>query len=285
MNKGAVRMKYVNIKCATVFLLSITLLGNISNLAIAATKSQPNSKVSVQSPSKESSLNSSLYQSITKFEKNVSQSQIVWKENNITLTANKIKLKDAATFEQNVINSFVITKGDKKFTVPTDKLDGRLLDITSVAVSPSNTWLAIQAQRSAGYTLLLANLKTGKSIILNNLLMSKGKKNIESINAYNWSPKEDQIAFSYGDTSSSAIAIYNTKKDAFIYLPKETDYISTGLILWHKNGKNLDYISEYPSDQKKLYRYSLDSKKVELVKKISQSEFQKWIKLDKYKTN
>jgi hypothetical protein len=89
MNKGAVIMKYVNIKCATAFLLSITLLGSISNLAIAATKNQPNSKVSVQSSSKANSLNSSLYQYITKFEKTVSQSQIVWKENDVTLTANK----------------------------------------------------------------------------------------------------------------------------------------------------------------------------------------------------
>lgn len=145
--------------------------------------------------------------------------------------------------------------------------------------------MAIQAQRSAGNTLLLINLTTGKSIIVNDLLKAKGKRNIESITAYNWSPKEDQIAFSYGDTSSSSIGIYNTKKDAFIYLPRETNYISTNLILWHKSGKNIDYISEYPSDQKKLYRYSMDSKKVKPVKKMSQSEFQKWFKLDKYQTN
>ncbi|MMZ53773.1 hypothetical protein D1872_155740 [compost metagenome] len=273
-------MKYVNIKCATAVLLSITLLGGINSLAIAATKSQPNSKVSVAT-----SLNSSLYQSITKFNKTVSQSKIVWKEKNITLTAKKTELKNVPSTEKNLITSITIKKGEKSYTIKTDGYNDKLRDISSAALSPSNTWLAIQAQRSAGDTLILINLKTGKSAIVNDLLKAKGKKNIESIPAYNWSPKADQIAFSYGDTSTSSIAIYDPQKGAFTFLPRETDYISTGLILWHKTGKSLDYISEYPSDQKKLYRYSLDSRKVKTIKKISQSEFQKWFKLDKYKTN
>ncbi|MBG9763262.1 hypothetical protein ABD78_05855 [Paenibacillus polymyxa] len=224
-------------------------------------------------------------QSITKFKKNESQGQVIWKEKNITLTAKKTELKNAPSTEKNLITSITIKKGEKIYTIHTDKFDDKLRDISSVSICPSSNWLAIQTRRSAGETVLLVDMKNGKHQVLNDQLSAAGKKNIETINSYNWSPKADQIAFSYGDTSTSSIAIYNPQKGEFTFLPRETDYISTGLILWHKNGKSLDYISEYPSDQKKLYRYSLESKKVKTIKKISQSEFQKWFKLDKYKTN
>lgn len=77
------------------------------------------------------------------------------------------------------------------------------------------------------------------------------------------------------------MAIYDTKKDSFVDLPRATNYISTGLILWHKNGKSIDYISEYPSDQWILFRYDTENKKVKPVKKITQKDFQQWFKLDK----
>ncbi|MDY8096376.1 hypothetical protein UY456_25730 [Paenibacillus polymyxa] len=276
-------MKNLRLKYATAFLSIVVLVGSVSGFSIANADSTLRPNTYVQSSV--NAVNPSVYQSITKFKKSETPNQLIWKENNISLVAKKIELENAPSSEKSVITSIMIKKGEKSYTIKTDGYNDKLRDISSAVLSPSNTWLAIQAQRSAGDTLLLINLKTGKSTIVNDLLKAKGKKNIESITAYNWSPKEDQIAFSYGDTSSSSIAIYNTKKDAFIYLPRETDYISTSLILWHENGKNFDYISEYPSDQKKLYRYSMDSKKVKPVKKISQREFQQWFKLDKYKSN
>ncbi|WP_334072353.1 MULTISPECIES: hypothetical protein [Paenibacillus] len=270
-------MKNLKLKYATAFLSSIVLVGSVSGFSVADAKSTLRSNTYVKSSI--NTVNPSVYQSITKFKKSETSNQVIWKEKSISLVAKKIELENAPGPEQSVITSISIKKGKKSYTIKTDGYNDKLCDISSAALSPSNTWLAIQAQHSAGDTLILVNLKTGKSAIVNDLLKAKGKKDIESIPAYNWSPKEDQIAFSYGDTSSSSLAIYNTTKDAFIYLPRETDYISTSLILWHKNGKNLDYISEYPSNQKKLYRYSLESKKVKTIKKISQSEFQKWFNL------
>lgn len=158
------------------------------------------------------------------------------------------------------------------------------MDITSVAQSPSNEWIAMQAEKSAGSNLILVNLKTGKYTILNECLEKSGKQGVETIASYNWSPKEDIIAFSYGDTEKSTLAIYDTKKDSFVYPPRATNYISTGLILWHKNGKSIDYISEYPSDQWILFRYDTESKKVKPIQKITQKEFQQWFTLDKYPT-
>ncbi|WP_283657660.1 hypothetical protein [Paenibacillus sp. RC343] len=129
------------------------------------------------------------------------------------------------------------------------------------------------------------DMKNGKHQILNDQLSAAGKKNIETINSYNWSPKADQLAFSYGDPAKSSIAIYDSQKGAFTFLPRETDYISTSLILWNKNGNQFNYISEYPSDQKRLYTYSMITKKVKTVKKLSEKEFQQWLKLDKYEAN
>ncbi|MBT2283434.1 hypothetical protein J7E78_07770 [Paenibacillus polymyxa] len=126
------------------------------------------------------------------------------------------------------------------------------------------------------------NLKTGNYTIINERLETAGKQNVETISSYNWSPKEDIIAFSYGNTEKSTLAIYDTKKDRFVYLPRATNYISTGLILWHKNGKSMDYISAYPSDKWILFRYDTGSKKVKPVKRITKKEFQQWFKLDKY---
>ncbi|MDP1510011.1 hypothetical protein L8C07_18705 [Paenibacillus sp. CMAA1739] len=276
-------MKSLTLKYAIAFLSGIVLVGSASGFSIVNANRTLHPNTYVQSSVL--AVNPSVYQSITKFKKSETPNQLTWTEKNITLVAKKIERENVPSSEKRVITSITIKKGDKNYTLKTDEYHDKLRDISSAVVSPSNTWLAIQAQRGAGSTLLLINLTTGKSIIVNDLLKAKGKRNIESITAYNWSPKEDQIAFSYGDTSSSSIAIYNTKTDAFIYLPRETNYISTSLILWHKSGKNIDYISEYPSDQKKLYRYSMDSKKVKTVKKMSQIEFQQWFKLDKYTTN
>ncbi|WP_044878994.1 hypothetical protein [Paenibacillus sp. IHBB 10380] len=263
-------MKYV-----AVFLLSVMLMGYTSNSSSAAVKSQTHSVSSVQSHAKEVFLETSLYQSITKFKKTVSQSKIIWKGKDITLTANKIKLDHVATFEQNVITTMVITNGSKKYTIPFDESDERPLDISSVSLAPSHTFLAVHVNHSAGYYLLLVDLKTGKSTMLNDRLKAEGKGFIETISAYNWSPKENKIAFAYGDTSKKSIAIYNVNNDTFFYLPRETNYISTALVLWHKNGEILDFICEYPSDQWKLYRYSTNSKKVKTIKSINREELSK----------
>lgn len=212
-------MKNLRLKYATAFLSSVVLVGSVSGFSIANANSTLRPNTYVQSSV--NAVNPSVYQSITKFKKSETPNQLIWKENNISLVAKKIELENAPSSEKSVITSITIKKGEKSYTIKTDGYNDKLRDISSAVLSPSNTWLAIQAQRSAGDTLLLINLKTGKSTIVNDLLKAKGKKNIESITAYNWSPKEDQIAFSYGDTSSGSIAIYNTNKDAFIYLPRK----------------------------------------------------------------
>lgn len=268
-------MKYTNVLLSSVIVLSM------GTLSTASASFHTLDKSVAPIAAKSTSVNSSTYQSIPRFEKTIGSNKIVWKGDNITITANTLKLDAAANFEQNIIDTIVVTHGKEKHTLQTGDFEVKLLNITSVAQSPSNEWIAIQVEKSAGSNLILVNFKTGKYTILNERLEKAGKQDVETISSYNWSPKEDIIAFSYGNTEKSTLAIYDTKKDSVVYLPRATNYISTGLILWHKNGKSIDYISEYPSDQWILFRYDTGSKKVKPVKKISRKEFQQWLKLDK----
>ncbi|MFX3645961.1 MAG: hypothetical protein ACE3K2_15045 [Paenibacillus sp.] len=268
-------MKYTN-----VLLSCVIVLGSLGALSTAPSSFHPSDKIA-HIAAKSTSVNSSTYQSIPKFNKTIGLNKIVWKGDNSTITANILKQDAVAHFEQNIIDTIVVAHGKEKHILHTGDFGVKLLDITSVAESPSNGWIAIRAEKSAGSNLILVNVKTGEYTILNERLEQAGKQDVETISSYNWSPKEDIIAFSYGNTEKSILAIYDTKKDRLVHLPRATNYISTGLILWHKNGKNMDYISEYPSDQWILFRYNTASKKVKPVKKISQNEFQQWFKLDK----
>ncbi|WP_339195394.1 hypothetical protein MKY95_27440 [Paenibacillus sp. FSL P4-0176] len=269
-------MKYTN-----VLLSSVIVLGSLGTLSTASSSLHTSDKIA-HIAANSTSVNSSTYQSISKFEKTKGSNKIVWRGDDITITANTLKLDAAADFEQNIIDTIVVTHGKEKHTLQTGDFEVKLLDISSVAESPSNEWVAIQVEKSAGSNLILMNLKTGNYTIINERLETAGKQNVETISSYNWSPKEDIIAFSYGSTEKSTLAIYDTKKDSVVYLPRATNYISTGLILWHENGKSMDYISEYPSDQWILFRYDIGIKKVKPVKRITKKEFQQWFKLDKY---
>ncbi|MGC5775518.1 hypothetical protein [Paenibacillus pabuli] len=268
---------------AAIWFSTVLLLGGLTTTSSSIVGAKPAAPERISQHSvNATSVTPSIYSSVKPFKKINSTNKIIWKGEKITLTAATVKLEGKPSFEQNVIQSIVVTKGNQKHTIETSDLEDNWLDITSVAASTSNTWLAIHAERSAGKTLMLLNLQTGEVTELNDRLNKAGKKNIETIAAYNWAPNEDQIAFSYGDPSKSSLAIYNVQKESFIYLPRATNYISTNLILWQKNGKILDYISEYPSDQMILYRYSIVSNKVKPVQKISRNEFAEWFKLDKY---
>lgn len=273
------QMKYTSVLLSTAI-----VLGSFSTVSVADASNQTKIKQTNQISQKSTFVNKSVYQDVRKFKKKVSSTAITWSEKNLSLTAKTSERENAATFERKVIDSISISNGEKTHSIETDGYEDKLLDITSVVASESKTWLAIQAHRSSGETLILINLKTGKTTIINDLLLKAGKKNVETISSYNWSPKSDQIAFSYGDTNKSSLAIYNPKDNSFIYLPRATNYISTGIILWQKSGSIIDYISEYPADKKILYRYNLENNKVKPVKKISKNESKEWFTLDKYPT-
>ncbi|WP_339257219.1 hypothetical protein MKZ12_24370 [Paenibacillus sp. FSL R5-0713] len=268
-------MKYTH-----ALLSSIIVLGSLGTLSTAPISFHDSDKVA-HIAAKTTSVNAPTYQNIPKFKKTIASNKMVWKGDNTTITASTVEQDAAADFEHNMIDTITVAHGKEKHILHTDDFGVKLIDITSVAESPSKCWIAIRAEKSAGSNLILVNVKTGKYIILNERLENAGKQDVETITSYNWSPKEEIIAFAYGNTEKSILAIYDTKKDRLVHLPRATNYISTGLILWHKDGKSMDYISEYPSDQWILFRYDTTSKKVKPVKKMTRKESQQWFKLDK----
>ncbi|CAH1197088.1 hypothetical protein [Paenibacillus sp. JJ-223] len=277
-------MKYVAIRKASVLLLCgavvmAGVLGTIPNSTLAASAQGQTSKQAVSQVSAASSV---VYQNVTQYAKKTAPGSIVWTGKGLTVTAHTVVKEDKADFEQNVIESIVIQKGAVRHEIDTADYDDSWLDLASVAESPATGWVAIQASRSAGASLLLVNLDTGESIVLNDRLQQEVKGTLETITAYQWSPTGEQIAFSYGDPSKSTLAIYDAAKDSVLRLPRTTNYISTSLILWHKNGKAFDFISEHPSDRFTLFRYDTKSSKVKPVRKLTRKQMGDWLKLDKY---
>lgn len=251
--------------------LCISSFGYSHSFAAAPSSSQASKKAAIPS----------LYHVVPKFKAKVMGDQLIWTGNQVTVTANRIRHEEAMPREQYEITSLVVRSGERTFTLPTEQREDALRDVASVSLSPSHDFLAIHLERSAGYSLLLVNLKTGSFTDINERLIAAGKGNIELVGPYNWSPQGDQLAFAFGDTSKSSLAIYNTAKDSLLYLPRETNYISTALILWHKHGEALDYISEGPSDRLVWFRYSLGTNKVKPMKRLEHSELSSWLSVEK----
>lgn len=185
------------------------------------------------------------------YEKELYDNKIVWRVNDITFIANKSNLEEKHTSDT-IIDSMTIEKGNRKYDI---KLDEKPISISSLGLSASNEYLAVNAFYHYGYKVIIINLNSGEYFILNEYLKSNREGFVETIHAYNWSPDSNKLAFSFGNTSKSRLAIYNLNNKTFSFIPAENDYITTAYILWHKDGKGLDFISEYPSNHYKLYRY------------------------------
>jgi|GEM_PF-2717554 len=201
-------------------------------------------------------------------EKEFHENKITWKENDITFIANKSKSGENHTSDT-IISSMIIEKGDKKHDI---KLDDNPIFISSLSLSASDEYLAVKAFYHYGYKVIIINLDNGERFVLNEWLESNGEGFVETIHSSNWSPDGNKLAFSFGDTSKSRLAIYDLDNQTFLVIPTEINYITTAYILWHKNGRGLDFISEYPSEQYKLYRYYFDHDYVENITDVEKND-------------
>lgn len=202
-------------------------------------------------------------------EKEISEDGVVWTEGDLSIFAKKSKSKEKY-ISDTVISSLIIEKGNKKYVI---ELIEKPMYISSLALSACNEYLAAYMFYHYGYKLIVINLNNGEYFILNNYLECNGKGFVETIHSYNWSPDGNKLAFSFGDTSKSRLAIYDLDHKTFSLIPTETDFITTAYILWHKDGKGLDFISEYPSNHYKLYRYYFDRDHVEKIGDVDRDDF------------
>ncbi|MBD7968230.1 hypothetical protein [Paenibacillus gallinarum] len=197
--------------------------------------------------------------------KKETKNKIVFEQDNVSVIATK--KKSATPPSDTLIDSVEIINGTQNYTINfTDEFD----TINSISISPTKKFLALQAGNLSYNSLYVVNLTNGSYKLINSIV--KSSKAVETVTAYQWSPNGQKLAFSYGDPSLSRIAIYNVFYNTFTYVPREIRTISTAFILWDKKGLFIDYASEYPSDQFKLYRYSFDTKKNKVIKKLNAKE-------------
>ncbi|MEW4371831.1 hypothetical protein [Paenibacillus kandeliae] len=151
------------------------------------------------------------------------------------------------------------------------------VDLMSMSVSPSGNYVAIQTSKEAGYQLIVFHVQTASFTILNDVLPAP--TTVETVSVYNWSPQRDQLAVAYGTTDYSRIAIYKASSSTCIRIPRVSNWISTAVVLWNKQGTTLDFASEYPSDHYKLYRYILRTQQVKGIQALNRTQLSSLINL------
>lgn len=192
------------------------------------------------------------------------EGEITWKSSEITLIAKE----SSAT-----ISSIQINNGTNKYDISIpEEITGNEAELNSVSLSPSKRFIAINIFiKNVGNQLIVIDLADGKNITLNKL----DNKYYEEIHSYNWSPTDNKLAFSYGNTSSSKLAIYDFDNQELQTLP-DKGLINTLYIIWNKDGKGLDFISESPTDEFKLYRYDPSKNTIEEKSSVPLDELSKY---------
>ncbi|MDN4081199.1 copper amine oxidase N-terminal domain-containing protein [Paenibacillus polymyxa] len=196
--------------------------------------------------------------------KEVTSDKITWKENEVTFIADKKKEDKGSISTMNFINK------DRNLKI---QIDPKPDNIFSVSLSSTKKYVAVALRYSYGNKLMLVNLSNGKYFIFNDVLKSKNKGTVESISANNWSPDGKKIAFRYGDTSTSKLAIYDVENNTFSYPPLQEAYVGVYRIMWLKDGKSFDYIADFPTNPSlKLYRYNLIGNSINTISSVTKDE-------------
>lgn len=197
----------------------------------------------------------------------VSQKEVVWRGDVVTLIAKKTS---------DSITSMQVKSAGKEYDVEVPEfIEHNISNVVSVALSASHNYVAINVlATNIGHQLIVLDLTNGKSIYMNNEI-DKGE-NYESIYTFNWSPKDNKLALSYGYLGSCSLALYDFDNKKLIKLPEKEQYIETPFILWDKGNNEIDFISEYPSNQYMLYRYTIGSDQVKAITEITKSGLSKY---------
>lgn len=198
----------------------------------------------------------------------ISAEETRWEEGDVTLVFRKADRK---------IDSAVAAKGGRKLEIPLMKESRKPDAADAAALSPSRRYLAVEmSYDNLGYELSLADLDKGGVFSFNDMLRKTVFSKLEEVTSFNWSPDEDILAFAYGRIAELKPALYKAEDGSVIDLPVKQLYISLPSVMWSKDGKTIDYIAEYPSDQFKLYRYVLGEPDVRFVKDVPRSELKQY---------
>lgn len=245
--------KSIVVICVSVLLATSVLSGNVTAAAQATSAS-------------------SYFTSNVQMYKQESNNKIMFQQGQLTISATKQAATEPGMSTS--IQSIHIDRGSVGFAV---ELKERAATIQSIAVSSDQSYVAIQVEKEAGSELLVVDLNEQTCKIMNQIV--KNAASVETVWAYQWAPVGNTLAFAYGNTSLSRVALYNVSTGMFTYVPRETNTISTAAVLWNAKGSGVDFVSEYPSDHYKLYRYTLHTKKVKVLQSLTRSEVAQLAKL------
>jgi len=217
---------------------------------------------------------SQYYMQSDNMEKKADKSKVVVMDGAVTITATK----EANEGPQSIIlRDIVVTSNEQKYPIT---IDDSLSDIRSLEVSPNKKYVAIVGNAMDGSRLIVLNLTDGKYKLINNIV--KMLKNSPDIPFCSWSPDGSKLAFTYGDPGIGRVAIYNLPDETFTYIPREVNLIGAIHMFWSKKGDTLDYVGEYKPSQYKLYRYSLNTKKVKTIAQLTEKEVDNIWELNKF---
>ncbi len=226
---------------------------------------------------------SQYYSSDKPVEKENDKSHILWKQGSVTLKASLgMPAEQERPETSQVVTSLTVDQKGRQIEV---KLDPRPYNVSKAALSADESYLALSAEYHETSTLVIVDLQDGTYSTLNQQLEKNGKNKLEILPTFSWSPQGNVLAFSYGIISELSWGLYNADQAKLTFLPPAegvSSLISTSCVMWSKDSQSVSYIGENPSDQMKLYRYSIADASTMKVKDLTREEFDKFQKFSSY---
>lgn len=236
-----------------------------ANAAPSAGESSPDASAASSADSADSS---EYYSPREQGIKEITKERVRWIDGDVVFTARQ---------SAQGIGKITAVKGEQAAVLPSVRYNQQPVSVDSVALSPSRRYLAVSLfYRNIGSALAVVDLEKGTHFWLNDTLDKLDYSGVETIQAYNWSPVRDEFVFSFGNTDSSRLAVYRMDDSTVTRLPSGQVYIGTSFILWSRDGQTLDYISEWPSDQFKLYRYRLGGGTAEEIGSVARADLSRY---------
>ncbi|USB31845.1 hypothetical protein [Paenibacillus sp. YPG26] len=193
--------------------------------------------------------------------------QISWQEKGVSLFAAMVQTDQKGAASE--IGAITVSKGDHRYPI---QVDQRHTAISAVSLSADQQYLAIHLKHSNGHRLVIVNMKTGGYYPLNDYLSRNGRGTVDTIHAYQWAPGGNQLALAYGDNTRSSVALYQTDQKMLLDIPTSVVYEDTLVVVWHKNGKEFDFVSAGEENVYVLHRYTRSKNQVRKVKEIGGQE-------------
>ncbi|PWW00894.1 hypothetical protein DFQ01_11139 [Paenibacillus cellulosilyticus] len=254
-------MKQRQLLFSLIILISIVLVSGCTN----------DNKESNQSPTTEQFDPSLYFNNETTGKLDDNDNKFSWRSDSDDIIVTADKHKEGEGPDSLSLQNITIAAGGKSYSI---KPALNVSKVQSISLSADKKMLAVSFFYGPGSNVFMINLSNGDSVDLNKEIEAQGNGFVESVQAYNWSPKNASLAVAYGDTSSSKIAIVSGSDNKVHNLSTDS-YISTAYVLWSLDGSAIDCVSEKPSDQYKLYRMNINEKSAHEVVEISRDDLSK----------